>query len=262
MTGALSARLREGSAAFGVTLTIPDPFVAEVFAAQSFDFLMIDTEHSPISMYRLQNQLIALRTASASVLVRVPHNDPTAIMQVLDLGASGVVVPHVETAEECSRAVRAAFYPPLGERGIGPRRAQRVGARGSYLRTANDATMVVAMLESRLAVENVDEILRVQGLGGVIIGSADLAASLGHIGDQGQRDVVNAIDLIFDRCLAVNVPFGIYAASPEEAESLARRGARLITVGSDLLFLEQQMGRVAQQMASVGRRRVSAADDR
>jgi 2-keto-3-deoxy-L-rhamnonate aldolase RhmA len=239
-------------AAFGVTLTIPDPFIAEIFAAQPFDFLMVDTEHSPMSLYQLQNQLIALRTAQAAVLVRVPHHDSVSIMQALDLGADGVVVPQVDTAEAGQRAVRAALYPPAGDRGIGPRRAARLGSgRTAYLREANSRTFVAVMVESAAAVANLDAILQVEGLGGVIIGAADLSASLGHLDEPQHRDVRQAISQIMDRCAAAGVPFGMYAASPDEAGRLLQREARLITVGSDLLFLEQGLGRVLQDMTAV-----------
>jgi 2-keto-3-deoxy-L-rhamnonate aldolase RhmA len=248
-------RFGEGSAAFGITLTIPDPFLAEVIAAAPFDFLLVDTEHSPVSMYALQTQLIALRLATATVLVRIAHNDPTTIMQVLDLGAGGVVVPHVETADECAQMLRAAFYPPRGDRGIGPRRAQRLGDRAHYLHTANDDIVVLAMLESSRAIDNVDAILDVEDLGGVIVGAADLAASLGHLGDPTHNDVVGAIDHIFDKCAARGVPFGMYAASPEVAGQLVCSGAQVITVGSDLMLLEQGLGRVVQAMAPVPRRK-------
>jgi 4-hydroxy-2-oxoheptanedioate aldolase len=246
----MADRLRGGSAAFGVSLTIPDPFVAEVFAGQSLDFFMIDTEHSPISMFQLQTQLIGLRTASANVLVRIPENNPVAIMQVLDLGADGVVVPHVESLEECAAAVAAALYPPVGSRGIGPRRAGRLQDRASYFQTANARTAVFIMLESGLGIENIDGILRVDGLTGVIVGEADLAASLGHLGDPEHPDVVEAIDTIVDRCIAHDVPFGTYAPSPGKADELLSRGARIVTVGSDLLFLEQGLGLVLAGMAA------------
>lgn len=241
MTMAIVDRIRAGSAAFGVTLTIHDPFVAEVMAAQQFDFLMIDSEHSPISADQLQIQLIALRSASATVLVRVAHLEPAAIMQLLDLGADGVVVPHVESALDVAAAVDAAFYPPMGARGIGPRRAGRLVERAPYLARANDETIVVIMIETRLGIDNLEHILDVPGVGGVIVGAADLAASLGHLGDPGHPEVAKAIDQIFAGCRAAEIPFGIYAASPEEAQRLVHRGAQIITVGSDLLFLEKSM---------------------
>jgi 2-keto-3-deoxy-L-rhamnonate aldolase RhmA len=240
--------LGRGEAAFGVTLTIADPFIAEVMAAQAFDFLMIDTEHSPMSSYQLQNQLIALRTSQAAILVRVPEHDENAVMQALDLGAGGVVIPHVETGDECAAAVRAALYPPRGTRGVGPRRAARLTNRDRYFRRANDDTFIGVMLESGPAVENIDDILAVPGLGGVIIGTEDLAASLGHLNDMRHDDVAKAIEQISQRCAAAGVPFGRYAPSADAAERLIASGARLITVGSDLLFLEQGMRSAADRV--------------
>jgi 2-keto-3-deoxy-L-rhamnonate aldolase RhmA len=237
----LRQALARGEVAFGVSLTIADPFVAEVMAAQAFDFLMIDTEHSPMSSYQLQTQLIALRTSRAAVLVRVPERDENAAMQALDLGAEGVVIPHVETGGECAAAVRAALYPPRGTRGVGPRRAARLTDRETYFRRANDETFVGVMIESGPAVDNIDDILAVPGLGGVIIGTEDLAASLGHLNDVRHGDVAKAIEQISQRCAAADVPFGRYAATADAAGELISSGARLITVGSDLLFLEQGM---------------------
>jgi 2-keto-3-deoxy-L-rhamnonate aldolase RhmA len=115
-----NTRLRSSERLFGVTLTIPDPFIAELVARQGFDFLLIDSEHSPISPAQIQTQLIALAGGTAAGLVRVASVDPTAIMQALDLGADGVVVPHVESADDARRAVGATRYPPEGERGVGP----------------------------------------------------------------------------------------------------------------------------------------------
>ena len=246
--------LGRGEAAFGVTLTIADPFVAEVMAAQAFDFLMIDTEHSPMSSYQLQNQLIALRTSQAAILVRVPEHDENAVMQALDLGAGGVVIPHVETGDECAAAVRAALYPPRGTRGVGPRRAARLTNRDRYFRRANDDTFIGVMLESGPAVESIDDILAVPGLGGVIIGTEDLAASLGHLNDVRHDDVAKAVEQITQRCAAAGVPFGRYAPSADAADRLIASGARLITVGSDLLFLEQGMRSAADRVLPVRQR--------
>jgi 2-keto-3-deoxy-L-rhamnonate aldolase RhmA len=247
----LAQVLARGEAAFGVSLTIADPFIAEVMAAQAFDFLMIDTEHSPMSAYQLQTQLIALRPSRAAILVRVPEHDENAVMQALDLGAAGVVIPHVETAPECAAAVRAALYPPQGTRGVGPRRAARLAGRDTYFRRANDDTFVGVMLESGLAADNIDDILAVPGLGGVIIGTEDLAASLGQLNDVGHDDVTKAIERISQRCAAAGVPFGRYAGTAEAAARLVSSGARLITVGSDLLFLEQGMRAAADQVKAL-----------
>jgi 2-keto-3-deoxy-L-rhamnonate aldolase RhmA len=251
MTLTVADRLNEGGAAFGITLTIVDPFLAEVIAAQPFDYLMVDAEHSPMSTYQLQTQLIALRTTKATILVRVADGNPTVIGEVLDLGAHGVVVPHIETREECANAVSAALYPPRGHRGIGPRRAARLTDRASYFRRANDDTLIVALIESAPGVENIDDILAVEGLGGVIIGAVDLSASLGHLNDPEHEDVVKAVDVIIERCNAAGVPFGMYAPSAAAAAKLLSRGARIISVGSDLIFFDQGMSAVLDAVRPV-----------
>lgn len=107
------------------------------------------------------------------------------------------------------------------------------------------------MIESVSGIDNLDDILKVEGLGGVIIGAADLAASMGRLGESTHPDVVEAIDVIFDRCRFAGIPFGMYVASSSEAVAFATRGAQIMTVGSDLLFLEQGMTAVAKSVASV-----------
>lgn len=239
MGNQLATRLRAGRPSFGVSLTIPDPFVAEVLAFAPLDFLMLDSEHSPMSLYQLQTQLIALRTSAASLLVRIPHAEPSVIMQMLDLGADGVVVPHLETAAECAVAVDAAYYPPRGSRGVGPRRAARLaGGQSAYFDQASDV-LLIGMLETARGVENLDEILAVPGLGGLTIGQADLSASLGHLGEPDHPDVTAALDRIMTAAREAKVPFGIFAPNLARAEELMAKGATILTVGSDLLFLER-----------------------
>jgi 2-dehydro-3-deoxy-L-rhamnonate aldolase len=244
-------RLNSGCPVYGITATIPDPFVAEILAAQPFDYIMVDTEHSPMSAYQLQTQLIALRTSSASVLVRVAESAPSIVGAVLDLGADGVVTPHIDTPADCERVVRAALYPPRGHRGIGPRRAARLQGRDHYFAHANDTVAVWVMIESSCGVQNIDDIIAVEGLGGVIIGAADLSASLGHLNDAGHRDVTSAIDLIARRCSAAGMPFGMYARSPAEAETLLSQGARIISIGSDLMFFDNGIHAALNAFAAV-----------
>jgi len=241
----------------GMTVTIPDPFLAETIAARNLDFVMIDNEHSAMSSYQLQNYLIGLRTTNAATLVRVPHNDPIPVMQAIDLGADGVVVPHIESREEIAKAIDAAYYPPIGNRGVGARRAGRLPHSESYLSRANSEISVVGMIESQMAVNNLQDILQCPCLGGVIIGKADLAASLGHLVEPDHPDVMQAIDSIFDACVSARVPFGMYSANAEQGAELARRGAGIITIGSDLLFMERALD---QSLSSYSEVRDRASD--
>src|ERR1700758_2155539 len=163
--------MRAGGLALGVSLTIPDPFVAEAIGAAGLDFVLIDTEHAPVAIDQLQMLLIALRTSASTVFVRPAANDATLIKQILDLGAEGLVVPEVYDAATCADAVAAARYPPLGRRGFGPRRAARLeGGRPAYIARANDEVAVLVMVESAAAGINIDALLQTPGLAGIMGG--------------------------------------------------------------------------------------------
>ena len=232
--------MRSGGLALGVSITIADPFVAEVIGSAGFDFVLIDTEHSPISIDQLQILLIALRTSASTVFVRPAANDATLIKQILDLGAEGVVVPEVDDAASCAAAVAATRYPPLGKRGFGPRRAARLeGGRPAYIARANDEVAVLVMVESADAVANIDSLLQTPGLDGIMVGSADLAVTMGHLGDFNHPDVGARITDVRAACQRNSVPFGIFAATEQAARRWAGEGARFMTIGADTQFLDQ-----------------------
>jgi 2-keto-3-deoxy-L-rhamnonate aldolase RhmA len=240
------------SPALGLSMTITDPFVAEVVGAAGFDFVLIDTEHGPIAIDQLQSMLIALRGSVSTALVRTPANDPVSIKRILDLGAEGIVVPEVSTSEQCAAAVRAAKYPPEGIRGFGPRRASRLDdGRQSYLTRANEEVAVFVMIEHREALSDIDGILTTPGLDGILVGPADLAVSMGHILDQQHADVQKAIEQVFEACGRRGFPFGIYAAAEAAARKWVSRGARLVTVGSDIQFVDQGLARTRDLVTSL-----------
>jgi len=236
--------MASGGLALGVSLTIADPFVAEVVGGAGFDFVLIDAEHSPIGIDQLQMMLIALRSSESTVLVRPAANDAARVKQILDLGAEGVVVPEVDDAASCAAAVAAARYPLRGVRGFGPRRAARLdGGRPAYLARADEEIAVLAMIESAVAVADIDAILKTPGLDGTMVGPADLAATMGHLGELGHPDVLTAITAVRDACQRQSVPFGIFAGAEQAAREWAAAGARFITIGADTQFLDQGIAR-------------------
>jgi 2-keto-3-deoxy-L-rhamnonate aldolase RhmA len=194
-----------GGLALGVSITIADPFVAEVIGGAGFDFVLIDAEHSPITVDQLQILLIALRTSASTVFVRP-----------------------------------AARYPPLGRRGFGPRRAARLeGGRPAYIARANDEVAVLVMVESADAVANIDALLQTPGLDGIMVGPADLAVTMGHLGDFNHPDVGARITDVRAACQRNSVPFGIFAATEQAARRWAGDGAAFMTIGADTQFLDQ-----------------------
>ena len=233
-----------GGLALGVSVTVPDPFVTEVVGGAGFDFVLIDAEHSPIAIDQLQMMLIALRSSESTVLVRPAANDPTLVKQILDLGAEGLVVPEVDDAASCAVAVAAARYPPTGRRGFGPRRAARLeGGRPAYLARADEEVAVLVMIESAAAVASIDAILKTPGLDGIMVGPADLAVTMGHLGDLSHPDVRAAIVTVRDACDRHAVPFGIFAVTEQAAREWSAAGARFMTVGADTQFIDQGLTR-------------------
>jgi 2-keto-3-deoxy-L-rhamnonate aldolase RhmA len=230
--------------ALGVSLTIGDPFVAEIVGAGAPDFVMIDTEHAPLTPDHLQGILIALKTSAATSLVRVAANDEALVGQALDLGAEGVIIPGVVDGASCRAAVAATRYGPRGTRGLGPRRAARLeGGRAAYLERADDEICAVVMVEHIAALDNLDDILAIDELDAVMAGPADLAASMGQLTDPGHPDVGKAVEVVLDACKRHRVPFGIFAASEAGARTWATRGASFIVIGADLQYLDQGLTR-------------------
>jgi 2-keto-3-deoxy-L-rhamnonate aldolase RhmA len=231
--------LRGGGRAAAAFVTVPDPFLAEAMSGGGLDALIVDTEHSPMSAEQLQNVLIASCHGSATVLVRVAANDETLIGQALDLGAEGILVPGVRSEAECLRAVRAARYAPQGSRGFGPRRASRLhGDRADYLRRANDEVAVLVMVEHIDAVDAVEQIVQVPGLSGIFIGTADLAVSMGYLNELGNPAVEVTAQVIGAAAQRHGLPFGVATGTEEAAGRWYGRGAQLVTLGSDLQYID------------------------
>jgi 2-keto-3-deoxy-L-rhamnonate aldolase RhmA len=248
----LLRRLREGLPSVASFITIPDPFAAEVMGAAGMDALVIDTEHSAMSAAQLQSILTALYPTEATVLVRVADNDPVVIGQALDLGAEGVLVPGVRSRGDCDRAVRSCFYAPKGIRGFGPRRASRLhGERADYLARANEQIVAIAMIEHVDALNDLDGIVTTNDLSAVFVGTADLAVSMGYLHDFANPDVTQAVTRIAQVCVEQQVPFGVFTGTQEAAATWMARGAQIVTMGSDLQYLDAGIARTRQERAAL-----------
>lgn len=237
MTGRFRTRLRAGETLLGTMVTLPTPAVAEILADIGFDWLFIDGEHGPLEIGDI---LAVLQTVGSRVacIVRVPAAEETAIKRVLDLGADGIIVPQVNTAEQAAAVVRFARYAPAGSRGVGLARAHGYGARfKEYLETANDRVSVVVQAEHALAVENIEAIVKVEGVDAVLLGPYDLSASLGKMGKIDDPAVTAAIGHVIKTCRAAGIPIGYFGVNAAAVRPLMERGCTLIAAGVDTLFL-------------------------
>lgn len=234
---AFKERLKQGKPLIGTLISLGSTAVTEAVSRCGFDWLWIDMEHGPLSVEQVQHILQAKRGECAS-LVRIPVNDETWIKRVLDLGADGIIVPQVKTAEEAQRAVAAAKYPPAGIRSVGMSRASGYGMDFAvYIRDANEKTCVFLQIEHTDGVKNIDSILRVPGIDAIIIGPYDMSGSFGKLGQIQDDDVQNAIETVRKTCKAQGIPIGIFCLQPDLARKYLELGYQLINLGCDIHFL-------------------------
>ena len=224
----------QGGAVVNGWLSIPSAFSAEVMAHQGWDSLTVDMQHGVVDYQEAVNMFTAVSTTDVVPLVRVPWLEPGILMKVLDAGAYGLICPMVNTRAEAEALVAATHYPPRGNRSVGPIRGLLYGG-ADYLQKANDTIVVFAMIETRQALENVDEILSVEGLDAIYIGPGDLSNSLGCTPklDQDEKPVVEAIDHILERAKAHGVIAGLHNGTPEYALKMIDKGFQFVTIGSD-----------------------------
>src|SRR5215208_6030293 len=205
-------RLEAGEQQVGVWSSLSSAAATEILADSGFDWILIDTEHAPNETPMVADQLRAASMGSASPVVRPAWNDAVILKRLLDVGVQTLLVPFVQSAEEAARAVAATRYPPRGIRGVASvHRANRYGRVPDYFARADDEMCVLVQLETRAAIDALEAIADVEGVDGIFIGPSDLAASLGHLGNNGHPEVREMIDNAFRRAQAVGKPIGILA---------------------------------------------------
>jgi 2-keto-3-deoxy-L-rhamnonate aldolase RhmA len=237
MSRGFRARLKRREKLFGTMITLANGASAEVLASLGFDWLFIDAEHGPLEARELGEILQAVGDRAACI-VRVPEAAELPIKRALDLGAHGIIVPQVNTAEQAANVVRWARYAPEGARGVGLARAHGYGLRfREYLSSANREIAVVVQAEHARAVENIEAIVRVPGIDAVLLGPYDLAASLGRMGEIDHPDVVAAIDRVTEVCTAAGMPLGYFGVTAAAVQPYVARGYSLIVAGVDTLYL-------------------------
>ena len=236
-----------GRRQIGLWCSLCSNIAAEIIADSGFDWIVLDSEHAPNEIPGLLSQLQAVATGTAAPIVRPAWNDAVLIKRILDIGARSVLVPYVQNADEAHRAVAAVRYPPRGVRGVvGSARASRYGRVKDYLRTADDEICLLVQAETRTALDHLEEIARIDGVDGVFIGPADLAASFGRIGDPNHEQVQAAIADAATRLQAVGKPAGILAYDADAAKRYIGWGFTFVAVGSDLSLLARTADALAK----------------
>ena len=220
-------------------LSINCSFTAEIMSRQSYDSLTIDMQHGIVEYQAAVTMLQAISTTNVTPLVRVPWNDPIPVMKMLDAGALGIICPMVNNRAECEKFVGACRYAPEGYRSFGPARAAIYGGPG-YASEANSSIITLAMIETAEAMDNLEDIMSVEGLDAVYVGPTDLSISLGHApGSEGASlepvadNVIAAIDEILAMAAKKGIKTGIQCTSGEGVRDKFQKGFDLGTITSD-----------------------------
>ncbi len=229
-------RMKRGNTLVGTVLTLPSPEIAEILSNLGFDWLFIDTEHAPLDPRCVQSILQATGSR-CPCLVRVPAGDEVSVKKVLDVGPAGVIVPHVNSAEDARNIVQLCKYPPDGSRSVGVARAHEYGMKfQEYVDNANQSVSVILQIEHIQAVRNIESIVAVPGFDAVFIGPYDLSGSMGMMGKVTAFEVQREIERVRTVVLNAGLALGIFGVDAEAVKPFIGRGYTLIAVGTDTLF--------------------------
>jgi 4-hydroxy-2-oxoheptanedioate aldolase len=240
--------LAEGRQQIGLWCTLPGAYAAEAVAGSGFDWLLLDTEHSPGDPLTVMAQLQAVAPYPVSAVVRPASNDVVLIKRFLDLGAQTLLIPYVQSVDEARSAVAAMRYPPEGVRGVsGVTRATRFGRVPGYARRAHEELCLLVQIETQEALDRLEQIAAVDGVDGVFIGPADLAASLGHVGEPGHPKVKATVEDAIARIRACGKPAGILTPDATFAARCIELGTTFTAVGVDANILARTTEALAKQ---------------
>ena len=243
--------LKAGKPQIGLWCSLSSHFAVEVVAGSGFDWLLLDTEHSPNELPMVLSQLQAAAPYATHPVVRVPWNDMVTIKRYLDIGAQSILIPYVQSEEEARNAVAYTRYPPEGLRGVaGTTRATRFGRVKDYARRAHEEMCVLVQIENRAGLESLERIAAVEGVDGVFIGPADLHASLGYPGETANPEVMPIIDDAIRRIRHAGKAPGVLTGVEGDARRWLQCGGLFVAVGADLGLLARESEKLAAKFKS------------
>ena len=238
--------LKAGKRQIGLWCSLSNHYALEIVAGAGFDWLLLDTEHSPNELDMVLQQLQAAAPYPTHPVVRVPWNDMVAIKRFLDIGAQTLLIPYVQNEDEARNAVAYTRYPTEGLRGVaGTSRANRFGRVKDYAKRAQEELCVLVQIETQTGLDNLEKIAAVDGIDGVFIGPADLHASLGYVGETSNPKVKPIIDEAIRRIRKAGKAPGILTAVEADAKHWLDLGGQFVAVGADTIILARESERLA-----------------
>ena len=249
--------LKSGTVQIGTWVTtFRTPQLPQILASAGFDFVYVDMEHSSFSIETVSDLCSGALAHGLVPIVRPPANEPNLLSRPLDAGAMGLLIPHVDTAEEALRAVRAAKYPPVGERGFNVQNVHTgyvTVEAAKYAQAANEETLLIVQIESRQGITNLDAILAVDGVDGAVIGRGDLSADLGLAGQTNHSEVTSRVEMMISACQRRGKIPGLLVQDVQSAKHWIGKGIRLVPFSNEVTLL------MASARAAVAEIRTSVA---
>lgn len=250
MFNPLLGKLQAGGPTLGMWITLDSPTVSEVAVAMGLDWVVVDLEHGHLSTNDLISHVRIFRGSQTAVIVRIPLTDTATISRALDMGVHGILLPLLRNRAELDAVLNAARYPQRGQRGVGGERAVQWGlAMERYLEVADDETMMIPMIETREAVDNVEDILSAPGIRAIFFGPADLSASYGFLGQWEGPGVADTILRIKDRAAELSVASGVIGRGVTGIQERVKQGFGMVGLGSDTGFMIDSL---IERKAAVG----------
>lgn len=236
----LKEKLTKNELTIGSWITIGNPAIVEIMASAGFEWLCIDMEHTSIDLATAKMLIITMHANNIKALVRVSKNEEVIIKRVMDMGADGVIVPMVKSRKDAQMAVDFVKYPPTGKRGVGLYRAQNYGLGfEEYKKWVKEEAVIIAQIEHIDAVENIEDILSVEGIDGTIVGPYDLSGSMGMPGEYYREDVQDAILRVKKACQKYKKPYGFHVieSDPTNLQTRIKEGCTFLAYSLDFFFL-------------------------
>jgi 4-hydroxy-2-oxoheptanedioate aldolase len=236
----------------GIWSTLASSSLAELLAACRFDWMLIDTEHSPNELPLVIDQLRIAEARGIAAVVRPAWNDAVLVKRLMDQGAQSLLFPFVQNAEEAAAAVASTRFPPHGVRGVsGGSRGAGYGLWPDYFKRYAEEICVIVQIETIEALNNLEQIADVPGVDAVFIGPADLAAAMGHLGNAQHPEVQNAIDKGFQRLKTLSKPSGYLSTNEQEIERRIAQGVDFVSVTTDVALISRAATGLLQRLRKV-----------
>jgi len=247
----LKKAIKESKIVFGPFMKFTDPAAVEIMGFAGFDFIIIDTEHGPISIQSAQNMIRVAETANITPVIRVANNDEALILRALDIGAQGIEIPQINNKLQAIKAVRSVKYAPQGERGVC--RYVRAANYSSmdkfeYFKSANNETMIIAHIEGVEGINNLDEILSVRGIDVIFIGPYDLSQSLGIPGEVNHPLVTERMKEVVLKCKENKVSVGTFADDIKTAKFWVSLGVQYMSFSVDVGILYEASKQIVENL--------------